>query len=914
MPEQPPVQAPTWPQGSTLTANEVTQTSLKLTWTPASDANGVTEYRIYKGDMLLDTVTGATYEYNVTGLVANTNYTFKVEAGNAADKWTTDGPAVTVATEAEEPPIQAPTWPQGSTLTATDVTQTDLKLTWTPASDANGVTEYRIYKGDMLLDTVTGATYEYNVTGLVANTNYTFKVEAGNAADKWTTDGPAVTVATEAEEPPIQAPTWPQGSTLTATDVTQTDLKLTWTPASDANGVTEYRIYKGDMLLDTVTGATYEYNVTGLVANTNYTFKVEAGNAADKWTTDGPAVTVATEAEEPPIQAPTWPQGSTLTATDVTQTDLKLTWTPASDANGVTEYRIYKGDMLLDTVTGATYEYDVTGLVANTNYTFKVEAGNAAGKWTTNGPTVNVTTEAEEPSAQAPSWPTGSTLSATDITKNSLKLSWTQAVDAVGVTGYRIYNGNTLLTTVTGRTFSYNVTGLNARTAYTFKVEAGNAAGKWTTNGPSVTATTYSNGSRSPTGFFIPPKLVEEADNGARLTSEALTVKQITKSGIAMSLVTVNESALAQAFDMIKGKGADSQVITLNAGSASASVELPAAALLKGKQSAPNAVISIQAGNATYNLPLSVLDIEALAAELNVKPEDLKITVTIHPVSEQNGNFDSLSEWISFTVHAEAGDKSVELEHFGSTYITRTITVNGNIDSNEATAVALNENMEPVFVPSVFAYANGVTTITIKRNSNSVYGVIKSKKMFDDLNGHWAKSDIELLASKLVIKGMTDNKFASNDSITRAQFAALLVRSLGLAEEPAGTEAFTDVSASDWFAGTVAAAVKAGLIEGHDDGTFKPNDSVTREQMAVMMSRAIKAAGKKVDAANKESTLAKYSDKEAISAWAQNEVAALTDARLLQGIGDSFVPKDNATRAQAATIIKRLLQYVEFIN
>jgi len=285
------------------------------------------------------------------------------------------------------------------------------------------------------------------------------------------------------------APTWPAGSSLTASGVTQNSLTLNWTAATDNKAVTGYRVYRNGSLLTTVTGTSY--NVTGLTAGASYTFKVEAGDAAGNWSTNGPSTTVTT-GEAADTAAPTWPAGSSLTASGVTQNSLTLNWTAATDNKAVTGYRVYRNGSLLTTVTGTSY--NVTGLSAGTCYTFKVEAGDAAGNWSTSGPSTSVTTSEGGGTVgdkTAPSWQLGSYLKASYITKTGVLLNWNNAKDNVAVTGYRIYRDGVLI----GNTNStwYSVTGLTAGTKYTFKVEAGDAAGNWSTSGPSVSVQTASS-------------------------------------------------------------------------------------------------------------------------------------------------------------------------------------------------------------------------------------------------------------------------------------------------------------------------------------------------------------------------------------------------------------------------------------
>ncbi len=102
-------------------------------------------------------------------------------------------------------------------------------------------------------------------------------------------------------------------------------------------------------------------------------------------------LTVGTEAPTDTI-APTWPSGSTLNASDVTRTGLTLKWGAAADNVKVTGYRIYKNGIIIDTVSVSIRTYNVTGLSSGTRYTFKVEAGDAVGNWSTTGPSTTVTT------------------------------------------------------------------------------------------------------------------------------------------------------------------------------------------------------------------------------------------------------------------------------------------------------------------------------------------------------------------------------------------------------------------------------------------------------------------------------------------------------------------------------------------
>ncbi len=183
-----------------------------------------------------------------------------------------------------------PTWSVSKELTATDVTATSLTLNWSGVNDAANVTGYNVYKDDLLLGTTASTTYP--VIDLTPETSYTFTVQANNAASLLSTDGPTTTVTTEATT--ATAPTWGGDAALQASLLTSRGVVLAWPAATDAVGVTQYRVYENGQLKDTVSGSVYSYYANDLRPGTAYTFKVEAGNDSSLWSGNGPAATLTT--------------------------------------------------------------------------------------------------------------------------------------------------------------------------------------------------------------------------------------------------------------------------------------------------------------------------------------------------------------------------------------------------------------------------------------------------------------------------------------------------------------------------------------------------------------------------------------------------------------------------------------------
>jgi len=194
-----------------------------------------------------------------------------------------------------------------------------------------------------------------------------------------------------------------------------------------------------------------------------------------------------------------------------------------------------------------------------------------------------------------------------------------------------------------------------------------------------------------------------------------------------------------------------------------------------------------------------------------------------------------------------------------------------------------------------------------KLNGNTIVGPAVGFSYFSDTSRHWAVNDISELASRLIIEPRANSgtKYEPDKNITRAEFAMFIAKGLGLAKDESSARRFPDVIAGSEVGGYIGAAAKAGIINGNSDGTFKPNSNISREQMALMMVRAMEYAG--YDIANTGTqVLVKFKD----TAKIQNKqtVAKAVQEGIIQGMtSTTFQPRGNATRAQAAVMLKRVL-------
>ncbi len=203
--------------------------------------------------------------------------------------------------------------------------------------------------------------------------------------------------------------------------------------------------------------------------------------------------------------------------------------------------------------------------------------------------------------------------------------------------------------------------------------------------------------------------------------------------------------------------------------------------------------------------------------------------------------------------------------------------------------------------------ADGTESITATLTHFSIYAALVNTTTFRDLGGAaWAQPAIEALLGADIVSGTGSGRFQPNAALTRAQFTKMLVLADGLVPSGSGASPFSDVPASAWYAPYVAAAARAGLIEGTGGATFAPDAPITRQEMAVMLSR-LKAIAPTAASGGAPG----FRDASQIAPWAQAGVDAAVGEGLLSGFPDgSFQPQATATRAQAAEVIYDYLKRV----
>ncbi|HHY71819.1 MAG TPA: hypothetical protein GX497_01025, partial [Bacillus bacterium] len=182
---------------------------------------------------------------------------------------------------------------------------------------------------------------------------------------------------------------------------------------------------------------------------------------------------------------------------------------------------------------------------------------------------------------------------------------------------------------------------------------------------------------------------------------------------------------------------------------------------------------------------------------------------------------------------------------------------------------------------------------------------VSSTIEFNDSVGHWAESYINQASARGIVGGYPDGTFKPNNPVTRAEFTVMLAKALKLEGTAAPTEFADSTQIGAWAKEAIDRMVQAGIVSGYNDGSFRPSASITRTEMAVMFARAMKLEL----AAN---AVSPFADDEAIPTWAKGAVNVVHKIGIVNGRSQNqFVPSGSATRAESAAMLIRMLEQEE---
>ncbi|OPH61204.1 hypothetical protein BC351_14750 [Paenibacillus ferrarius] len=687
-------------------------------------------------------------------------------------------------------------------------------------------------------------------------------------------------------------------------------------------GATSYKVYmstlSGEYSSSPVTVTKTVYEAFNLVNGTTYYFQVLASN----YVGDGP-VSIEVNAV-PHLVAPPAPNLQSASAGDASVT---LDWSPVK---GATIYNIFgstESDSYLApiaTVSGSVYKYEIIGLTNDTKYYFKVQAANEAG----GSPLSNELSVT--PKVNAPGAPTDLQAKAGIGT---IQLSWNGVNSA---TGYKIYMStisgsygsvsDAVYSTVTGNGYNAELKGLTPGTVYYFVVKAVNASGDSDPSNEASATPQSAPGPKpetpeSPSGS-IPSapsapssKEVEVIINGKVETAGTATIT--TENNKIVTTIVVDAAKLNQKLEQ-EGNGS---IVTIPFKSTDVAVGVLNGQLVKLME-AKNAVIVIQTDKAAYRLPASQMNIDAVSSGIGngIDLKEINLQIQISPASAntasmlehtaQQGKFSVVTAPLDFTITATFGDRTVAISKFNS-FVERSVALPDNVDPRKITTGIVVESDGTIrHVPTKVVQLNGKYIAQINSLTNSSYSLIWNPVTFKDTETHWAKDAIHDMGSRMVISGTGNQMFEPQRDITRAEFTAMVVRSLGLSPSK-GASSFGDVSPSAWYSSYIQTGTAYGLVSGYEGNVFAPDQTLTREQAMTILSRAMKLTGLKAASSSSEldNLLKAYGDAAEVSAYAKTAMAEGISSGLMSGrTSNELAPKAKISRAEVATLLRKLLQ------
>lgn len=200
-----------------------------------------------------------------------------------------------------------------------------------------------------------------------------------------------------------------------------------------------------------------------------------------------------------------------------------------------------------------------------------------------------------------------------------------------------------------------------------------------------------------------------------------------------------------------------------------------------------------------------------------------------------------------------------------------------------------------------------------KNEDVKILPILFEEKTFEDIQSNKSQKAIEELAARGIINGKNEKSYCPDETMTRAEFAAIVVRALGVPEKNQGT--FVDVKENDWFKAYVNTAFSYGIVNGVSEKEFNPHGEITREEAATMILRAAKLCGMKEDTSETgvRNTLAEFSDYVEASDWAMTALAFCYNEEILDKSVIEVKPKTEVTRAEIAQILYNMLGRAKLI-
>ncbi len=829
-----------------------------------------------------------------------------------------------------------------SSLTANIVTNGRIDLSWTNASGNEGDLQvWRKAGGDKdsgtytLLATLGNTETSYtDLFNLVTGTTYHYKVNAANASGGYSSS--AYTGITAAI---------PSAPSLLRANVASADgISLTWT--DNSNNETGFKIERFDensMVFSEIASVgtnIVTYTDTGVVAGGSYIYRVRSYNVMGNSSYTGEVTVNAWDPAAPTI----------LRVTPVSSTKLDLAWSFSGTENYNTIIERKTGAEgkwePIATTAGGVVKYSDTGLTSNTRYFYRVRkslgTGSAGMPYPNNEIGIGAYTLLGD-----------IYLSGEAYSNNSIRLNWTGNSNRADIIVERkMANGSfSALSTVGPDSNSWSdTTGLVPGATYTYRIKARTVTNESLYSAELTVRNYYLE---SPTDLTISVESDQSVnlswkDNSADETG--FEIWRYTYGKNAYSLYAVvgqnvttfkdaNVEKGARYIYMVRAYVSSGGLYSSYTNSVSTGVGLVSPPVGLSYKYISGTQILLEWTDTSDNedgfkveRKIGADGVWSVLYWVSKDQKSYSIT-GLNPYTSyyfrvraysSNLGADSVSEDILVSVALPQKPTNLTAVSMSNTQVK--LSWKDNSDNEERFRILRSDRSGGTYTSIAEVDKNKVTYLdnTVKAGTSYYYKVqavnsvgnsessaeasvtTNTRVRFTDTTGvPWAVEAIENMAGMGILKGSTDTLFKPGNVITRAEFTAVVVRAFKLETAPVGSLA--DVKSNKWYYKEVMIAENLGVISGDASNRFYPDSPITREDISLMIFKALEAAGRKYTV-HDNSVLEKFIDKDQISPYAVSSMATLVGEGIIEGLqGNAVGPKYAATRAQAAVFVYRAL-------
>ena len=381
IPLPPPI---TQPAG--LLANSINADSVSLNWSAVS---GAIRYDVYRNTSPTDlSIVGSSAAPNYTDLKVKpqTTYYYHVTAINQSNQISAPSGTLQVTTPIIEQPMLTP--PTG--LLTSSVAHDRVALTWMPVS---GATRFDVYRGTSLTNlSIIGSSAlgNYLDTTIKPQSTYYYNVTAVNSLNQASNPSETITVNTPSIEPPISLGVLATPTNLEITNQTANSITIRWNSPQDTSSIMKYEVFRNGIKVSEVpVTAPHVYVDSGLLPNTNYSYTVRSAGVSE----NSNKATATTPGQTP---APTLQPPTNIRENGKTANSINIAWAHPSSATGIQGYIIYRNNSPVGNVPLSQTNYNDTGLIANTTYSYRVASFGPPSQEATSG-SINITTNSAQP-------------------------------------------------------------------------------------------------------------------------------------------------------------------------------------------------------------------------------------------------------------------------------------------------------------------------------------------------------------------------------------------------------------------------------------------------------------------------------------------------------------------------------------